>query len=70
MRREISIQNRNEETNGFCCFIFLGVPFIILLTADNEERARPITRYSKELVNSAFTLFVFARNGLNKNSTT
>ena len=54
----------------FCCFISLGEPFIILLTADNEGRTRPITRYSKELVNSAFTLFVFARNGLNKNSTT
>ena len=51
----------------FCCFISLGDP---LLTADNEERARPITRYSKELVNSAFALFVFARNGLSKNSTT
>ena len=51
-------------------YFSLGDPFIILLTADNEERARPITRYSKELVNSAFTLFVFARNGLNKNSTT
>ena len=51
-------------------YFSLGEPFIILLTADNEERVRPITRYSKELVNRAFTLFVFARNGLSKNSTT